>query len=159
VVALWLEQNGHHPAIAYQTAFTVNLVLQVSALSWFLLPHQGSRAPVFLAHAIHRRPAPQTDCLAAAGGYERAIQMWMERVNAARHQVVAWRAAAVASAVLTLALSGSFAQALATQRMVTVHFVQLRDSFETGLLLEMEANPYPSGDGASLAVIARRKVP
>jgi hypothetical protein len=43
--------------------------------------------------------------------------------------------------------------------MVAVHFVQLRDSFETGLLLEMEANPHPSGHGASMAVIALRKVP
>jgi MFS family permease len=159
VVALWPEQNGHYPAIAYQSAFAVNLVLQVGALSWFLLPHRASRALVVLAHAIHRRPAPQTHCLGAAAGYERAIRMWMARVNAARHQVVAWRAAAVASAVLTLALSGSFAQALATQRMVAVHFVQQRDSFETRLLLEMEANPHPSGHGTSMAVIALRKVP
>ena len=157
VVALWPEQNGYHPAIAYQTAFTVNLAMQVSALSWFLLPSRAPRVPVFLAHAIHRRPAAQTQCLAAVAGYERAIQMWMVRVNAARHQVAAWRAAAVASAVFALVLSGSFAQALATQRMAAVHFVQLRDSFETGLLLEMKANQLPSGHGAPTAVIAQRK--
>jgi MFS family permease len=159
VVALWPEQNGHHPAIAYQTAFTVNLALQVSALSWFLLPSRAPRVPVFLAHNIHRRPAAQTQCPAAAAGYERAIQMWMVRVNAARHQAAAWRAAAVASAVLVLALSGSFAQALATRRIAAVHFVQLRDSFETGLLLEMKANQLPPGRGALMAVIAQRKAP
>jgi MFS family permease len=126
VVALWPEQNGHHPAIAYQTAFAANLALQVSALTWFLLPSPAPRTPLFLAHAIHCRPATQTRCVAATAGYERAIDMWVVRVRAARHQVAAWRAAAVASAVLMLALSGSFVQALATQKMATAHVVHPR---------------------------------
>jgi MFS family permease len=143
VVALWPEQSGHHPAIAYQTAFAVNLALQVGALAWFLLHHQTSKAPVFLAHAIHHRPAVRTHSLAAGAGYERAIEMWMMRVTAARQQVAAWRAAAVASAVLALALSGSFAEAFAPQRMAAVHFVQQWDSFETGLLPRNERKSAP----------------
>ncbi len=47
VVALWPEQNGHPPVIAYQSAFAVNLALQVSALSWFLLPLAHPKRPCF----------------------------------------------------------------------------------------------------------------
>jgi MFS family permease len=124
VVALWPEPNGHHPAVAYQTAFTVNLGLQVGGLCWFLLPQRTSKVPIFLAHAIHRRPGVPTHGLGAAAGYERAIEMWVTCITAARHQAVAWRAAGIASAVLTLALSGSFAQAIATQQMAAVHVVE-----------------------------------
>jgi MFS family permease len=159
VVALWPEQNGHHPAIAYQTAFAVNLALQVAALSWFLLSSRKSKVPIFLAHAIYLRPAVRTHCPSAAVSYERAIEMWVTYIAAARNQAAAWRAAAVASALLAWALSGSFAQALATQRMAAVHFVQLRDSFETGLLLEMDVNPHPSHHRAPMAVIPLRKAP
>jgi MFS family permease len=139
VVALWPEQNGHHPAIAYQTAFTVNLALQVSALSWFLLPSRSPTIPVFLAHTIHLRPATQTHGLAAAAGYEAAIKMWMARICAARQHALAWRAAAIASASLTLALCASFAQASATQRMAGVYVFHLRDNFQTGPLFETAA--------------------
>ena len=128
VVAFWPEHNGHHPAIAYQTAFAVNLALQVSGLVWFLLPHRAAKAPVFLAHAVHRRPAIRIRCLAAAASYQRAAEAWMARIVAARHQAATWCAAAVASAVLTLALSGSFAQVLATQRGAMVHVIQLHDA-------------------------------
>ena len=144
VVALWPEHNGHHPAIAYQTAFAVNLALQVSALSWFLLSSGPSKVPVFLAHAIHRRPALRTYCIAAAASYERAIDASMARIAAARHQAAAWRAAAIASAVLTLALCSSFAQAVATQRMAAVHVVELRH-------IESEAKP---GCGVSADIIS-----
>jgi hypothetical protein len=126
VVALWPEQSGHHPAIAYQTACAVNLVLQVGALAWFLLHHQASKAPVFLAHAIHHRSMAWADCLSAAAGYVRAVEMWIARNAAARQQGAAWRAAAVASAVLALGLSGLYAQAIAAQRTDAVHVVQLR---------------------------------
>jgi hypothetical protein len=130
VVALWPEQNGHPPVVAYQSAFAINLALQVSALSWFLLPHQASKAPVFLAHTIHRRPAPRTYCIAASASYERALDAWMARIAAARHQAAAWRMAAIASAVLTLALCASFAQAVATQQIASMR--RSRSSWGTG---------------------------
>ena len=123
VVALWPEQSGHHPAIAYQTAFAVNLALQVGALAWFLLTSEASKVRVFRAHAIHHRQAVRTHSLGAAAGYECAIEMWTMRITAARQQAAAWRAAALASAVLMFALSGSFAQAVATGGMVAVHVV------------------------------------
>jgi MFS family permease len=41
VVQQWLPQAGHYPEIAYQTAFALNLALQVAAWIWFMFP--GSR--------------------------------------------------------------------------------------------------------------------
>jgi len=38
IVQLWPGQAGHYPAIAYQTAFALNLALQTAALAWFEFP-------------------------------------------------------------------------------------------------------------------------
>ena len=50
VLQHWTPQAGHYPEIAYQTAFALNLALQVVAWIWFVFPRvgidsrQGSRA-------------------------------------------------------------------------------------------------------------------
>jgi hypothetical protein len=38
VLQYWTPQAGHYPEIAYQTAFALNLALQVVAWIWFMLP-------------------------------------------------------------------------------------------------------------------------
>jgi len=38
VLQYWTPQAGHYPEIAYQTAFALNLVLQVVAWIWFMFP-------------------------------------------------------------------------------------------------------------------------
>jgi len=38
IVSYWSPQDGHYPAIAYQTAFGLCLALQAIALVWFALP-------------------------------------------------------------------------------------------------------------------------
>jgi MFS family permease len=38
VVQHWIPQQGHYPEIAYQTAFAMNLMVQVIAWIWFLVP-------------------------------------------------------------------------------------------------------------------------
>jgi hypothetical protein len=38
VVQLWTPQEGHYPEIAYQTAFALNVTLQIAAWFWFVLP-------------------------------------------------------------------------------------------------------------------------
>lgn len=38
VVQQWAPEAGHYPEIAYQTAFALNLVLQIAAWIWFTLP-------------------------------------------------------------------------------------------------------------------------
>lgn len=38
VIQQWASEAGHYPEIAYQTAFALNLVLQIAAWIWFTLP-------------------------------------------------------------------------------------------------------------------------
>jgi hypothetical protein len=38
VLQYWTPQAGHYPEIAYQTAFALNLALQVVAWIWFMFP-------------------------------------------------------------------------------------------------------------------------
>ncbi len=38
VLGQWTPQAGHYPEVAYQTAFALNLVLQIAAWIWFALP-------------------------------------------------------------------------------------------------------------------------
>ncbi len=38
VLQRWTPQAGHYPEIAYQAAFTLNLVFQIAAWVWFALP-------------------------------------------------------------------------------------------------------------------------
>jgi MFS family permease len=38
VLQQWTSEAGHYPAIAYQTAFALNLALQIAAWVWFALP-------------------------------------------------------------------------------------------------------------------------
>jgi MFS family permease len=41
VLQYWTPQAGHYPEIAYQTAFALNLALQVVAWIWFMFPRTG----------------------------------------------------------------------------------------------------------------------
>jgi MFS family permease len=45
VLQHWTPQAGHYPEIAYQTAFALNLVLQIVAWIWFALPWAFLRPP------------------------------------------------------------------------------------------------------------------
>jgi hypothetical protein len=94
-------------------------VLQVSALSWFLLSNRVLKARVFLAHAIHRRPERRTRCLAAAASYEGAIETWVARIDAARLQVRSWRLAALCSMALMVSLAFSVAEFAAGLSILT----------------------------------------
>jgi predicted MFS family arabinose efflux permease len=38
VLQYWTPQAGHHPEVAYQTAFALDLALQVAAWIWFMFP-------------------------------------------------------------------------------------------------------------------------
>jgi MFS family permease len=45
VLGQWTPQAGHYPEIAYQTAFALNLALQIVAWVWFALPWAFLRHP------------------------------------------------------------------------------------------------------------------
>ena len=52
VLQHWTPEAGHYPEIAYQTAFALNLVLQIVAWIWFALPR------AFLRPSATYRPRP-----------------------------------------------------------------------------------------------------
>jgi MFS family permease len=54
VLQHWPPQAGRYPEIAYQTAFALNLVLQVAAWIWFALPRNPNGLAAAKAHAIQR---------------------------------------------------------------------------------------------------------
>ena len=139
VVALWPEQNGHHPAIAYQTAFAVNLVLQVSALAWFLSVSHTSRVFVLCAHAIHRRPAVHNRYPGAAARYELAIGIWMTHLDGARDQMRAWRRVAIGCAALALTLAMTFAQAILERDRAFAHVVSVGQEWSTRITTRSKA--------------------
>ena len=43
VVQQWVPDAGHYPEVAYRTAFTLNVVLQVAAWIWFMMPRVSLR--------------------------------------------------------------------------------------------------------------------
>jgi MFS family permease len=143
VVALWPEQNGHHPAVAYQTAFAVNLALQVSALAWFLSVSHVSRVPVLCAHAIHRQPAVHNWHPGAAARHELAIETWMTYLAAARDQVHAWRRAAIGCAALASTLAMTIAHANFERDCAFAHVISAGQTSSIA--------PMPSGACASLS--------
>jgi hypothetical protein len=85
VLAQWTPQAGHYPAIAYQTAFAINLVLQVAAWIWFVLPLCLSRSLPMRAHnRPHRRVVPWTlsgpGCGSSHPPLGRVLKYWIQRV-------------------------------------------------------------------------------
>ncbi|MET3971007.1 hypothetical protein ABIB94_008051 [Bradyrhizobium sp. JR7.2] len=38
ILEQWPAKDGHCPSIAYQTAFSINVLLQLAALVWFIAP-------------------------------------------------------------------------------------------------------------------------
>ena len=49
VIQQWAPEAGHYPEIAYQTAFALNLVLQIAAWIWFMLPRAFLRSTTVCA--------------------------------------------------------------------------------------------------------------
>jgi MFS family permease len=46
VVQQWTPDAGHYPEVAYQTAFALNVVFQITAWVWFIVPRASLRPPV-----------------------------------------------------------------------------------------------------------------
>jgi hypothetical protein len=46
VVQQWIPDAGHYPEVAYQTAFALNVVFQIAAWIWFMMPRAFLRPQV-----------------------------------------------------------------------------------------------------------------
>lgn len=125
IVALWPGQDGHPPATAYQAAFAALIAIQLVAFLWYLLPLRRSKPSVFEAFSIPVRSLSGAMCPGAAASYERATQMWITEIVAARQQAWAWRKTAIGCAVLALALTMTFAHTLSNRSSAVAHIVTI----------------------------------
>ncbi len=106
VLDLWPIETGRPPPVAYQTALSINLTLQVAALLWFMRPRLHAVFANHLhAHPIHPLAAILGVPCANATRYLQARRDWRSRKSIAQHQASAWRAAALLS-VTTMAVIG-----------------------------------------------------
>ena len=109
VVQFWPGDHGHYPAIAYQTAFAVNLAIQTGALLWFVRPSPAKHTMLLAAHPIHRpsnRSTDQPDNAAHASlAYRHAAKDWAFQLRAAHLQVQTWRIAAAGMLLIMVLLS------------------------------------------------------
>jgi type IV secretory pathway TrbF-like protein/sugar phosphate permease len=110
ILAQWPIEGGHYPLIAYQTAFGLNVAIQIAMLLWFELPAikaGRSGAPSAIAH---RRSSPEPLNI-----YNDAARVWAQQHHSARARAATWRAAALGStglsALLGLALAISISRA------------------------------------------------
>ncbi len=109
IVDLWPIEAGRHPPVAYQSALTINFVLQVAAFLWFVRPRRRAVfARDFSAHPIHALAGNLGVPPAVAVPYLQARQDWQSRQVIARRQVASWRLAALISIVITAAISSAF---------------------------------------------------
>jgi MFS family permease len=74
VIQVWVKHEGHYPEVAYQTAFAINLVLQIIALVWFSMPRLQSLAS---AQMTRRHPIN--------GAAESVIRFGMKRRATLNH--------------------------------------------------------------------------
>jgi MFS family permease len=128
IIALWPEQDGHPPTVAYQAAFAIVLSIQVGALGWFLLPRPQTAMPVFDAHAIHLVHTSRLACLSSVAAYDRAAEAWMEHLMLARHQARRWRLMGFGSAILTLMLVAVTVEVAIDRTLALAHVIHLADA-------------------------------
>jgi len=72
ILAKWLPLDGHYPTAAYQAAFGLSILLQVSALLWFLFPWLrglAGRADASYAGSSTERGSQAGSVMAPVGGY------------------------------------------------------------------------------------------
>ncbi|MFN3747029.1 MAG: MFS transporter [Hyphomicrobiaceae bacterium] len=98
-------EAGRHPPVAYQTAFGINLTLQVASFLWFVRPKRRAVfAKSLSAHPIHAIASTLGVSTAVALPYLQARQDWRSRQAIAQRQKSAWRSAALVSVMITVAI-------------------------------------------------------
>jgi type IV secretory pathway TrbF-like protein/predicted MFS family arabinose efflux permease len=139
ILALWPNQGGHYPAIAYQVAFGLNLSLQAIALAWFVFSWSRGRwmAPVSaLRRLVLGWPRP-----AFALSTRRRAATSRDWLDAVDRQVVLWRLAGLGSASLTALLGLTFAISVVRANMLRPAVVTARRDELVAVLPKIENTP------------------
>lgn len=104
IIGLWPDHTGHHPAVAYQTAFTSALVLQGAAFAWFITPSEWTLSRRGSTRRLSGATLTPRSTLTELSPYLAAGREWDRRVAGADLQMRTWRTAALASATVLLVL-------------------------------------------------------
>jgi sugar phosphate permease len=122
-VPCWTSNGGHYPPIAYRTALCSVAMIQCMAIVWFVL--STSRVWKYSISYIAPWVAgadPSRRRFNAVTLYDKAIEVWEDRLRAARTQIVSWRRAALGSMTVASLLGVTFVTKT-TQSVVTPHLI------------------------------------
>jgi len=135
IIAQCPSQNGHYPAIAYQVAFGVNLVLQCAALAWFAIPRVKAREFMLVPQSWRRIPRSIRITLASSAPYPQSVD-WVGRLSSAQRKASHWRLAglgcATLAALLGLTLAVSAVRANATRHVVSAVGIERQSALFPG---------------------------
>jgi type IV secretory pathway TrbF-like protein/sugar phosphate permease len=120
ILAQWSREGGHYPLIVYQTAFGLNVAIQIAALLWFELPGIKAGRSTPPSAIAHRRSN-----LLPLQIYQDTAHAWAQRKQSARAQAATWRVVALGSAGLSLLLG--LALAISISRAEVAPFVATID--------------------------------
>jgi len=102
VIGQWAPDNGRYPTAAYQTAFAINIALQIAAFLWFIKPDRQARNSVSIAERAHVSSYLCAELSRAPSPYELATRAWDARLASARAETAHWRWAAFGSGALSV---------------------------------------------------------
>lgn len=108
VIQQWVGSGGHYPPTAYQTAFALNIVLQVLALGWFLVPHGRARSPGISA-LFHRSTVWLGYQVDMSSHFTRKIKCWAAAVAIACDRTMNWQVAALGTLGIAVMLGCAIA--------------------------------------------------
>jgi len=75
IIQQWPAPGRHYPVTAYQTAFTIDVVLQLLALGWFVLPSVRERVSAFVSDLLGRAVFRFDNHPRPSSLYDRAAQV------------------------------------------------------------------------------------
>ena len=126
IIDLWPSVDGRQPVAAYQSAFALNVVMQIAAVGWFALPMALRRRRDWL-------PLPRPRLLRAHAAttssdrYSRARHRWHEQVIEAEIQRLWWRRTALGAAVVCGLVTSSAVLSIVGPPII-VHIIAAEDS-------------------------------
>jgi MFS family permease len=118
IVQVWPEENGVPPIVAYQTAFSVLLVVQGLGVLSFVASSFRLRPTIFAAHRNHHPADRHTRAGHWFSGVDRSVRHWLIRVADARAHARPWLVATQSLLLLVLGYAVAVSAAVRGQQDV-----------------------------------------
>lgn len=105
VIHQWPSLEGHYPLTAYQTAFAVNVAIQIAALAWFMCPARPACRSALTPRDMQLLRFELTATHRADLPYVKAAQNSNQRLAIAHASARKWRLVAVGSAFVSATIA------------------------------------------------------